>query len=202
MKKSNEQKAEVITTKEALIADMKKCKKECSILSVIFFILGFVINICGIIISTSSNLMVEDSFIIIPLLGMLFVLFAIINGFRGLSIKIAMTNYNSLEKRLQKVQETQRNPSQTQKKWRWISVILAVILVVGYWSVFLIIESDNSTQYGISDSYGSSGSSGSSSTSCGHPSCAEYGPFPCYGKNNTCTNTTSCYQDMYCNSCD
>ena len=38
--------------------------------------------------------------------------------------------------------------------------------------------------------------------SCGHQSCAEYGPFPCYGKNNTCSNKTDCYLDLYCSSCD
>lgn len=44
------------------------------------------------------------------------------------------------------------------------------------------------------------GSSGSNT--CGHPACAENGPFPCYGKNNTCPNFTYCYQDMYCDECD
>lgn len=38
--------------------------------------------------------------------------------------------------------------------------------------------------------------------SCGHPSCEENGPFPCYGKNNTCKNTTNCYKDLYCDECD
>ena len=37
---------------------------------------------------------------------------------------------------------------------------------------------------------------------CGHQSCAENGPFPCYGKNNTCPNKTYCAYDPYCDSCD
>ena len=37
--------------------------------------------------------------------------------------------------------------------------------------------------------------------SCGHESCKENGPFPCCGKNNTCSNTTSCYKDLYCDDC-
>ena len=44
--------------------------------------------------------------------------------------------------------------------------------------------------------------SNSGSSSCGHPSCKENGPFPCYGKNNTCPNYTYCYKDLYCNQCD
>ena len=40
------------------------------------------------------------------------------------------------------------------------------------------------------------------SKDCGHESCKENGPFPCYGKNNTCTNTTNCYKDLYCDECD
>ena len=46
------------------------------------------------------------------------------------------------------------------------------------------------------------GTNSSSSNGCGHPECKENGPFPCYGKNNTCTNKTYCYQDMYCDECD
>lgn len=51
---------------------------------------------------------------------------------------------------------------------------------------------------------GANGSSNGSSSSnkCNHQSCKEYGPFPCYGKNNTCPNYTYCYQDLYCNECD
>lgn len=45
-------------------------------------------------------------------------------------------------------------------------------------------------------------SNGSSSSKCSHQSCKENGPFPCYGKNNTCPNYTYCYQDMYCDECD
>lgn len=37
---------------------------------------------------------------------------------------------------------------------------------------------------------------------CGHDSCKENGPFPCYGKNNTCPNYTYCYKDPYCDQCD
>lgn len=37
---------------------------------------------------------------------------------------------------------------------------------------------------------------------CSHPACAEEGPFPCYGKNNTCPNYTYCYQDRYCDECE
>ena len=44
--------------------------------------------------------------------------------------------------------------------------------------------------------------SNNNSSSCGHPACEENGPFPCYGKNNTCPNYTDCYQDLYCNQCD
>ena len=40
------------------------------------------------------------------------------------------------------------------------------------------------------------------SHSCGHPACEENGPFPCYGKNNTCKNSTNCYKDLYCDECD
>ena len=40
------------------------------------------------------------------------------------------------------------------------------------------------------------------SSGCGHPACEENGPFPCYGKNNTCPNFTDCYQDLYCDLCD
>ena len=40
------------------------------------------------------------------------------------------------------------------------------------------------------------------STRCNHPECKENGPFPCYGKNNTCPNKTYCYQDLYCDYCD
>ena len=47
-----------------------------------------------------------------------------------------------------------------------------------------------------------SGSSGGSSNRCSHESCKEYGPFPCYGKNNTCPNYTYCYKDLYCDKCD
>lgn len=41
-----------------------------------------------------------------------------------------------------------------------------------------------------------------SQQSCGHPGCEENGPFPCYGKNNTCPNYTDCYKDLYCDQCD
>ena len=41
-----------------------------------------------------------------------------------------------------------------------------------------------------------------SSQACDHPACKENGPFPCYGKNNTCPNYTNCYQDLYCDECD
>ena len=41
-----------------------------------------------------------------------------------------------------------------------------------------------------------------SNTKCNHTSCKENGPFPCYGKNNTCPNYTYCYKDMYCDECD
>ena len=41
-----------------------------------------------------------------------------------------------------------------------------------------------------------------SNNGCGHPSCEENGPFPCYGKNNTCPNYTYCYKDLYCDKCD
>lgn len=41
-----------------------------------------------------------------------------------------------------------------------------------------------------------------SSQTCDHPACKENGPFPCYGKNNTCPNYTNCYQDLYCDECD
>lgn len=44
--------------------------------------------------------------------------------------------------------------------------------------------------------------SSSGSTSCGHASCAENGPFYCMGKGNTCTNRTSCAYDLYCSACD
>lgn len=37
---------------------------------------------------------------------------------------------------------------------------------------------------------------------CGHESCEKYGPFPCYGQNNTCPNKTDCSYDLYCDSCD
>lgn len=39
-------------------------------------------------------------------------------------------------------------------------------------------------------------------SSCGHPDCEKYGPFPCYGKNNTCGNTTDCCYDLYCDQCE
>ena len=48
----------------------------------------------------------------------------------------------------------------------------------------------------------SSSNNSSSSYRCNHQSCKENGPFPCYGKNNTCPNFTYCYQDMYCDECD
>lgn len=44
--------------------------------------------------------------------------------------------------------------------------------------------------------------SNNNSSSCGHPACEENGPFPCYGKNNTCPNYTDCYKDLYCDECD
>jgi hypothetical protein len=28
------------------------------------------------------------------------------------------------------------------------------------------------------------------------------GPYYCYGKNNTCTNYTYNYKDLYCDKCD
>ena len=37
---------------------------------------------------------------------------------------------------------------------------------------------------------------------CGHAACQENGPFLCYGKNNTCPNTTGCCYDLYCDECD
>lgn len=40
------------------------------------------------------------------------------------------------------------------------------------------------------------------SSSCGHASCAEEGPFYCMGKNNTCNNKTYCCYDLYCSECD
>ena len=55
----------------------------------------------------------------------------------------------------------------------------------------------NCTWNGLNSSNGSS-----SSNKCTHQSCKENGPFPCFGKNNTCTNFTYCYQDMYCDECD
>ena len=50
----------------------------------------------------------------------------------------------------------------------------------------------------ITNSY----SSTQKSNSCGHPSCAEMGPFWCMGKNDTCTNKTYCCYDYYCDECD
>ena len=41
-----------------------------------------------------------------------------------------------------------------------------------------------------------------SEQSCGHPGCAEEGPFHCMGKNNTCPNYTYCAYDLYCDECD
>lgn len=40
------------------------------------------------------------------------------------------------------------------------------------------------------------------SSSCGHSSCAENGPFYCIGKGNTCPNKTYCAYDLYCSECD
>ena len=45
-------------------------------------------------------------------------------------------------------------------------------------------------------------SSSGGSYSCGHDSCEQYGPFNCYGKNNTCNNKTYCAYDLYCDACD
>lgn len=57
--------------------------------------------------------------------------------------------------------------------------------------------------WGVPAIYGLiSSSDGSSSGGCGHAACEENGPFPCMGKGNTCTNTTSCSYDLYCSSCD
>ncbi len=72
-------------------------------------------------------------------------------------------------------------------------------------STFTSATTPSSGSSGAS-SGGSSGSSGASSggssgASCGHDSCAELGPFPCMGKNDTCTNTTNCAYVSYCNSC-
>ena len=40
------------------------------------------------------------------------------------------------------------------------------------------------------------------SSSCGHASCKENGPFYCMGKNDTCKNRTNCAYDLYCDECD
>ena len=45
-------------------------------------------------------------------------------------------------------------------------------------------------------------SGGGGSTSCGHQSCKENGPFYCLGKGNTCNNRTYCAYDLYCDACD
>lgn len=67
-------------------------------------------------------------------------------------------------------------------------IIIAVLVVaVAYFALTGILGKNN-----VFDS----------STSCNHPECKENGPFPCYGKNNTCTNTTNCYQDLYCDECE
>lgn len=74
----------------------------------------------------------------------------------------------------------------SKKAVKILSILLAVCILIGW----IIIGS--STSDGCS----------SSSSSCGHPSCKENGPFPCYGKGNTCPNYTYCYKDLYCNQCD
>ena len=48
---------------------------------------------------------------------------------------------------------------------------------------------------------GEIGGSGISS-SCGHQSCKENGPFYCMGKGDTCNHRTYCAYDLYCDECD
>lgn len=69
-------------------------------------------------------------------------------------------------------------------------VTLLIIVVVGV-LIFLLV-----TLLPLSASFSSS------VPSCGHDSCKENGPFPCYGKNNTCPNYTDCAFDFYCDSCE
>lgn len=71
-----------------------------------------------------------------------------------------------------------------QTKVRKIALIITAVIVLLICIVSMILPSNNS------------------SGSCGHPECEENGPFPCYGKNNTCPNYTDCYQDLYCDQCD
>ena len=75
--------------------------------------------------------------------------------------------------------KTQRNKTVT----KIVSIVLVIALVIGCIFIVKSCVGDNSS-------------------SCGHPSCKENGPFPCYGKNNTCPNHTNCYLDLYCDKCD
>ncbi|MBE6635052.1 MAG: hypothetical protein E7617_02460 [Ruminococcaceae bacterium] len=70
-----------------------------------------------------------------------------------------------------------------------VRIIIAIIILIVTLLLVLIFPSID-----FKSAFGPSG--------CGHPGCEENGPFPCYGKNNTCPNTTDCYQDLYCDECD
>lgn len=59
-------------------------------------------------------------------------------------------------------------------------------------------NTSNKNNIGSASSINNSGNT----SPCGHSSCAENGPFWCMGKNDTCTNTTDCAYDYYCDECD
>ena len=70
------------------------------------------------------------------------------------------------------------------KTVKWALIVIALVIL---WTI---------------GSCNDSSSSSSNSTSCGHESCKENGPFYCVGKNDTCKNKTDCAYDLYCDQCE
>ena len=123
--------------------------------------------------------------LLILIISFIIVFLGVFIGFRGTYYMILLKDTNMMTKRLESINSGKSKlPSETQKKFYIAAIIVAIII--------LIVITIFSFTFGGTNN---------STPSCNHESCAENGPFPCYGKNNTCPNTTPCYLIPYCSSC-
>lgn len=175
-------------SKDDFIADMKKCKKDCANATCLGCILGVAFFCVGFYYFDSTAYVPKYEWLAYGGLvaGMIFIFFGFIMTIREIGFQVSLKSGEVLACKWKNANESGQMPSAALKKWRLYALIAAVIMVVIYGCIFMIVNNDSPND----------------TAGCGHESCAENGPFPCYGKNNTCTNTTNCYQDLYCDKCD
>lgn len=174
--------------------DVQKCKKELQKIEIVFMVIGILISVIGALIGSFSFLfwefLTEDLLVILiysfTFIGLIFMVIGFVAAMRTIYFKTLLMDERLLCNKWEKVTSGQHKyPSVNRKKMYIFSIICCIVLMI------VILVATGIIDLGLTKT-----------PKCNHEACAEYGPFPCYGKNNTCPNKTYCYKDLYCDYCD